>query len=90
MDLVIDTLPIIKNMIKVERHLNNNWKLFYGRSAETSGGLLIMMTPERASMFIKEYKEVTGHEAWIVGRVVKGTRKGYVVENPTLLEVEEW
>ena len=89
-DLVIDTLPIIKNMIKVERHLNNNWKLFYGRSAETSGGLLIMMTPERASMFIKEYKEVTGHEAWIVGRVVKGTRKGYVVDNPTLLEVEEW
>lgn len=89
-DLVIHTLPIIKGMIKVERHLNDNWKLFYGRSAETSGGLLIMMTPEDAAKYIEEYKQISGHDAWIVGEVVEGTRRGIVKENPTLIEVEEW
>ena len=89
-DLVIDTLPIIKNMIKVEKHLNNNWNLFKGRSAETSGGLMIMMSRENAEKYIQEYKEITGHDAWIIGKVVKGSRKGIVVENPTLLEVEDW
>lgn len=89
-DLVVDTLPIIKGMIKVERHLNNNWNLFKGRSAETSGGLLIMMTPENAAKYIQEYKAVSGHDAWIVGKVVKGSRQGCVVEEPTLIEVESW
>lgn len=89
-DLVIHTLPIIKNMIKVERHLNNNWKLFMGRSAETSGGLMIMMTPEDAKSFIEEYKQISGHDAWIVGDVVEGSRKGVVTENPTLIDVQEW
>ena len=89
-DLVIDTLPIIRGMIKVEKHLNNNWNLFKGRSAETSGGLMIMMTPEDAAQYIKDYKEVSGHDAWIVGKVVKGSRQGRVVENPTLIEVEAW
>ena len=89
-DLVIHTLPIIKHMIRVERHLNNNWKLFMGRSAETSGGLLIMMSAEDAKSFIEEYKQVSGHDAWIVGDVVEGTRQGIVKENPTLIEVQEW
>lgn len=89
-DLVIHTLPIIKNMIKVEKHLNNNWKLFMGRSAETSGGLMIMMTPEDAKSFIEEYKQISGHDAWIVGDVVEGSRKGVVTENPTLIDVQEW
>lgn len=89
-DLVVDTLPIIKNMARVESHLNNNWNLFKGRSAETSGGLMIMMRPEDAEAYIKEYKEITGHDAWIIGKVVEGQRKGYVVENPTLIEVTDW
>ena len=77
-------------MIKVEKHLNNNWNLFKGRSAETSGGLMIMMSRENAEKYIQEYKEITGHDAWIIGKVMKGSRKGVVVENPTLLEVEDW
>ena len=89
-DLVIHTLPIIRSMAKVERHLNNQWKLFFGRSAETSGGLLIMMTPENAAAYVEEYKQVTGHDAWIVGEVTEGERRGIVKEDPTLIEVMEW
>ena len=89
-DLVIERLPIIKNMIKIEKHLNNNWNLFKGRSAETSGGLMIMMTKEDAENYIREYKEITGHDAWIIGKVVKGSRRGYVVDDPELIEVEDW
>ena len=89
-DLVVHTLPIIKHMIKAEKHMNNVWQLFSGLSAETSGGMLIMMTPEDAKNFIEEYKQVTGHDAWIVGDVVEGSRKGIVKDDPTLLEVNEW
>ena len=89
-DLVVDTLPIIKNMARVESHLNNNWNLFKGRSAETSGGLMILLRPADAEAYVKEYKELTGHDAWIIGRVVEGQRRGFVVENPALIEVTGW
>ena len=49
-----------------------------------------MMTPEDAAKYIEEYKQISGHDAWIVGEVVEGTRRGIVKENPTLIEVEEW
>ena len=89
-DLVVESLPIIRNMARVETHLHNNWNLFQGRSAETSGGLMILMRPEDAQAYIEEYKAVTGHAAWVIGRVVEGQRRGYVVENPALIEVAEW
>ena len=43
-----------------------------------------------AEAYVKEYKELTGHDAWIIGRVVEGQRRGFVVENPALIEVTDW
>ena len=49
-----------------------------------------MMTPENAAAYVEEYKQVTGHDAWIVGEVTEGERRGIVKEDPTLIEVMEW
>lgn len=40
MDFIIHTLPIIKNVLKLDK-LIHNFKLKEGYSAETSGGLLL-------------------------------------------------
>lgn len=37
-----------------------NFKLLDGYSAETSGGLFIMLPPETAQDYIKEHREVVG------------------------------
>ncbi len=39
---------------------------------QTSGGLLISLSSDRAKDFLKAYKEDSGMDAWIVGQVVEG------------------
>lgn len=89
-DFIIDTLPVIKNMGKIDSILGNNWKLNQGRSAETSGGLLVAMNASDVKPYIEEYHERTGHEAWVVGKVVAGSNKGIVSENATIIDVQKW
>ena len=89
-NLVIDHLPYIEHMLRVNDFLNNRFRLRLGTGAETSGGLLIMMTPEDAKEFVKEFKEVTGHTAWIIGQVVEGERKALLAEEMEMIEVKEW
>jgi len=48
----IHTLPIIKNMKKAEEKLNNMFKLFEGKSSETSGGLFIILPKENAEKIL--------------------------------------
>lgn len=101
-------------MLAVEKARNNMFKLVEGYSAETSGGLLLMLPAESAEVrcqpaqrklqtrltsssplnlfaqaYCKEYKELAGTPAWIVGRVVKGDgkRKASIVADVECLEV---
>eukprot|EP00045_Choanoeca_perplexa_P007552 m.69342 g.69342 ORF g.69342 m.69342 type:complete len:263 (-) comp14118_c1_seq2:270-1058(-) len=83
-DLVLDTMPIIKGMPAVNSKFN--FRLTQGYSAETSGGLLIMMPADKADGFVKEISEIDGHPAWIVGRVVAGARQGRLGDD---LKIEE-
>jgi len=53
----IHTLPIIKNMKKVEEKLNNKFKLFEGKSSETSGGLFIILPKENANKFCEDIEK---------------------------------
>lgn len=67
------------------------FKLETGYSAETSGGLLVALPPEKANDFIKEIESLTGKPAWIVGRVVEAQdstkNQARIVENVTLIPV---
>lgn len=69
----INTLPIIKNINKIDNFLIENkminFKLKQGFSAETSGGLLIMLPKENANDFIRELYELDGWPSWIIGDI---------------------
>lgn len=87
-DLIIHTLPIIDKMDVINDNILN-FKLLTGHSAETSGGILCMISKDRAQDFIREHKEVYGQEAWIVGEVVKGSRKAVIQNKPDVLHIKE-
>lgn len=71
---VIDTLPIIRSMKVVDTKLNM-FKLLNGYSAETSGGLFICISSDKAKEFCEELETLDGSPAWIIGKVEK-------LENP--------
>jgi selenide,water dikinase len=86
-DLILETFPIIEQMKTVDDKLNM-FKLMKGFSAETSGGLLMALPSEDAAKsFCEEIQRIDGKPAWIVGRVVAGSRSARVAENPAVIEV---
>lgn len=87
-DFEIDTLPIIKNVAEIAELLGRSGKLMSGKAVETSGGLLVSLPAANAQPFCEEYGRVSGHAAWIVGRVVAGSRTVKMSSNPTMLSVE--
>lgn len=87
LDLRIHTLPIIHKMAYMNDKVVN-YKLLEGFTAETSGGLLMMIPPEKVDGYLKEFRERQGQDAWIIGEVVKGERNAFIDKNVKLLEVE--
>jgi selenide,water dikinase len=85
-DFEIHTLPIIKNMAKVDKHVNI-WKLEKGYSSETSGGLFICLDKENVEGFCKDFEESYGYQCWIIGNVVKGTKTAKIIEDYKIIEV---
>ncbi len=87
-DLVLHTFPVIAGMAQVDAHLRGMFKLALGYSAETSGGLLVVL-PNKASAeeYCKDIFSEDKCEAWIVGEVVEGTKKARVSENVRMLAV---
>lgn len=65
-DLVIDALPIIDGC---ERKITglHDFKLTEGFSAETSGGILTMMKPDKAREFLRASLGEFGQTTWVVG-----------------------
>eukprot|EP00002_Diphylleia_rotans_P026657 TRINITY_DN5329_c0_g1_i1.p1 TRINITY_DN5329_c0_g1~~TRINITY_DN5329_c0_g1_i1.p1 ORF type:complete len:306 (-),score=54.61 TRINITY_DN5329_c0_g1_i1:629-1546(-) len=85
-DFVIDVLPVIKGMPRVNAIVN--FKLVTGFSAETSGGLLIALPAESADQFIRELQQLDDRPAWIIGRVVHGSRTASLAPDVQILEVD--
>lgn len=75
--MVIDHLPIFSGLRKVD-DLIPRLKLSKGTSPETSGGLLMMFSQSDAEKYIKELKQKFNKDAWIVGRVERGTGKAHM------------
>lgn len=86
-DFELDALPILKHMVQVNDSCNNMFKLLDGYSAETSGGLLLCLPAENAQAFLDEIQEIDGQPAWIVGRVISGTRQARIVDQVSIIEV---
>lgn len=51
MDFIIHSLPIIKNCLKLDKKVAN-FKLIEGKSAETSGGLLLALKKKYVKDFV--------------------------------------
>jgi len=86
-DLVLDTLPIIKGMVGIAKTMGNMFQLLQGYSAETSGGLLMSISKEGSEKLVEEIEQLEGEKAWIIGTVQAGTGTARIVENPTIIEV---
>ena len=83
----LHTLPFIKKTLAVNDEVFN-FRLRIGYSAETSGGLMVCMPPEKAEGYIDELKELDGCDAWIIGKVVADpNRKAKLSEDLEVLEV---
>lgn len=87
-DVVIHTLPCIAGMPAVDAAAGNMFKLRAGRSAETSGGLLVALPAGKAEAFIADVLAADGQPAWIVGDVVGGgTRTARIADDVKVLDV---
>ncbi|PVU90834.1 hypothetical protein BB561_004690 [Smittium simulii] len=64
----IHTLPVFQYSLEINKLFD--YGLLEGTSAETSGGLLISMSRENATQYIKELYELDNLEAYIVGDVI--------------------
>ncbi|BFF91222.1 selenide water dikinase 2 [Drosophila madeirensis] len=58
----INKLPIIKNVLKFSKLIDQSTKLLAGKAVETSGGLLIALPAEAADQFCSEFNEITKGE----------------------------
>lgn len=86
--MIIHRLPVLKSMARADKELGHMFKLRAGRSAETSGGLLIAMPAQNASAFIADLKKESGHEAWQIGHVTSGERTAELAPELEIIEVE--
>lgn len=76
-EFIIEQLPIIEYMSDIADSMiqkgGEGFRLFQGRSAETSGGLLVAMSEDNAKEYISELSLIDNAPAWIVGQVIKKT-----------------
>lgn len=85
--LEVHTLPVIKFMDSIDKHLGNMFKLEEGFSAETSGGLMVVLPAANAEAFISEYKRIDGNDAWLIGKVTEHDGVPARVVGPTIVSV---
>ncbi len=79
-DFEITSLPIIRGLVPLEKGVTVDYRLTAGLSAETSGGLLVILPPESVATFFEKMRDLGEPEVWIVGRVVKGNREARILE----------
>lgn len=84
-DFKITSLPIIAGVHNLDKQARN-FRLVEGYSAETSGGLLIVLPADSVSGFLSEFSQLENREAWVIGEVVEGLRTAKI-DNPQIIEV---
>ncbi|EGT37179.1 hypothetical protein CAEBREN_31119 [Caenorhabditis brenneri] len=88
-EFIIEKLPIIEYMDEIVDKMiatgGEGFRLFEGRSAETSGGLLIAMSEKNAKEYIQELHSLDRAPAWIIGRVAAKTNDSVARIIPNVL-----
>jgi len=85
-DFNIHTLPIIRGMVAISKR-KPGFRLLQGYSAETSGGLFVVLPKENAKAYCEEIERIDGWPAFVVADVVSGTRKAVIAPNMKVIEV---
>uniref|UniRef100_A0A7S0ZKH3 Selenide, water dikinase n=1 Tax=Timspurckia oligopyrenoides TaxID=708627 RepID=A0A7S0ZKH3_9RHOD len=89
---VIRCLPLLSKVEQIDRASKDGemFGLLKGRSAETSGGLLIALDPKVVDEFLARIMEIDGCEAFVIGNVCalerNGKRGAVLLENPEIIE----
>lgn len=92
LSFVLNKLPIIANVVTIGEILGQDLKLKSGKAVETSGGLLICLSADKAKAFCDEFFTLSNKEqqAWIVGSVKRAEeRDAYLQSNAEILEVDQ-
>ena len=84
---VIHNLPVIAKMAAISKAHGNAFGLLQGTSAETSGGLLVVLPREQAAAYCKDIQAKEGYQAWIIGIVEKGNKTAKIIDKPRIIEV---
>ena len=86
----IHSLPVLNRMDHVASILAQNglnFKLREGYSAETSGGLMVCLSRDKAEAFCAEIEAIDGVPAWIIGEVVIGDRTAQIIPEATVVNI---
>lgn len=70
----IEVLPVIRNTVAIDKSVGGLFQLSKGLSAETSGGLLVMLPAEQAKPFCEEVSEQEGWPCFEIGVVTSGRK----------------
>lgn len=85
---VIDQLPIINGLHMVAKFFENDMKsckkLLTGNGVETSGGLLIALPSSMADDYCRDFLQMSGSPAWIIGKVEKACDDDPLIDNVQL------
>lgn len=88
LSMEIHTLPCLKKAAAVNDNAFD-FRLTKGYSAETSGGLLVCLPPNKAEQYIRDLQRFDGCPAWIVGSLVASPqRNATLAPNVKILEVD--
>jgi len=82
---IFHTLPIIRGMKAVDDK-KKIFRLLQGFSAETSGGLLICLPKDKASLYCQELEQMDGWQCFIIGDVVAGTHTASISSDVKVIE----
>ncbi len=84
-DIGIESFPVFKNAIAISKNLG--YDLENGASAETAGGLLLSIPPDKVDLIESELRKKK-IPAYSIGKVLAGTGKVRVSDSVEILEVK--
>ena len=82
----IHTLPVIRGVPQVDKRVYD-FKLKEGFSAETSGGLLVVLPRDQVQPYLQEFEATERTQCWVVGEVCEGEKTAEIVTEAVFLEV---
>lgn len=85
--IVFDRIPVIRGTLEVAEFFGH--RLREGNAAETAGGMLVFIHPDKVAEFQDRLRE-RGHPCWIIGKAVqpKDVPKASLVEGVEFIETE--